>query len=186
VAPRALLKQAHGFQRLSLGMEIRRLQEGDAREFRELRRRALTSVPEAFAESLEEHLKTPLDVFAERFRGGGDENFVLGAFADGALAGTIGFYRDLRQKRRHRGWIWGMFVEPSLRGQGAGRQLLREAIARAGRIEGLRCVMLSVAATQTAARHLYTSEGFQPYGLEPEALQVNARFIDEEHMRLRL
>jgi RimJ/RimL family protein N-acetyltransferase len=58
-------------------------------------------------------------------------------------------------------------------------------LRRAATIPGLRCVHLSVAATQASARRLYSNAGFRSYGIEPEALMVGDRYIDEEHMILR-
>ena len=49
---------------------IRRLTETDAAEFFRLRREALEREPASFGESVEEHLKTPLDTIAQRLRGG--------------------------------------------------------------------------------------------------------------------
>jgi ribosomal protein S18 acetylase RimI-like enzyme len=167
-------------------MEIRRLTEADAQALWDLRATALQSEPEAFGESVEEHLQTPVETIAGRLRSGGDETFVLGAISDSALVGMVGFYRELRSKRRHRGWIWGMYLAPEWRGQGIGRRLLEAAIHRAEKIAGLQRLLLSVSSTQSTARHLYKSLGFSVFGTEPQALQVEGRFVDEDHMGFTL
>ena len=167
-------------------MEIRCLTDTDAQALWDLRTAALQSEPEAFGESLEEHLQTSVDRIERRLRSGGDENFVLGAVSDSALVGMVGFYRDLPSKRRHRGWIWGMYVAPTWRGKGIGRQLLEEVVRRAEKISGHQRLLLSVSVTQSAARHLYTSLGFGVFGNEPQALQVESRFLDEDHMGFTL
>ena len=165
-------------------MDVRRITPQDAEPLWRLRLQALDSAPEAFGESLEEHLQLPIEAFAGRIQSG--DNFVVGAFSDSVLVGMAGFYRDLRLKRRHRGHIWGMFVAPSSRRQGVAAALLQEVLSNARRIPGLRCVLLSVTSTQPSARKLYTNAGFRPFGIEREALLVGGSYLDEEHMMLRL
>jgi ribosomal protein S18 acetylase RimI-like enzyme len=167
-------------------MEIRCLADADAQALWDLRATALQSEPEAFGESSEEHLQTSVETIAGRLKSGGNESFVLGAISDSALVGMVGFYRELRPKRRHRGWIWGMYVAPDWRGRGIGRRLLEEVVRRAEKLSGLQRVLLSVSATQSAARHLYMSVGFSVFGTEPQALQVDDRFVDEDHMGFTL
>ena len=165
---------------------IRLLTADDAAAFWILRQEALGSVPEAFGESVAEHEATTVESFGERLRNGGEESFVVGAFDEDGLAGSTGFYRDTRVKRRHKGHIWGMYVAPRLRGQGAGEALLVEALREAGRCEGLRTILLSVSQSQAAARRLYERLGFRAYGVEPGALRVGDRYLDEEFLALRL
>ena len=167
-------------------MEIRRLTEHDAEAFWNIRQHALESIASAFGEAAEEHRETSIAQRAERLRQSSDEDFVLGAFVDSKLIGTIGFYRGRQLKRSHKGNIWGMFVVESHRGAGAGRALLQEAIRVARTIPGLRCILLSVSETQGAARRMYISAGFRPWGVEPGALKVGDDYFDEEYMILDL
>jgi RimJ/RimL family protein N-acetyltransferase len=62
--------------------------------------------------------------------------------------------------------------------------MMQAVIDRAVKLEGLEQIMISVAATQTAAIALYRALGFVPFGTEPRALKVNGRHIDEIYMAL--
>ena len=63
--------------------------------------------------------------------------------------------------------IFQMWVAPASRGSGAGRAVLKEALAWA-RGTGARRVRLDVAASNSPAMRLYRSCGFRPAGpLEP-------------------
>lgn len=86
----------------------------------------------------------------------------------------------------HKATIWGVFVNPSYRGQGIAGTLLAAATTHASAEWNTIQLMLCVNAENVAAKNLYTSQGFEPFGLEPRAMQINGRFYDEEHMCKRL
>ncbi|HYL74219.1 MAG TPA: GNAT family N-acetyltransferase [Bryobacteraceae bacterium] len=169
-----------------MSLEIRVLQEADAEAFRKLRRQALDREPLAFGEAPEEHQAQPFEAFARRLAAARDDDFVLGAFVDGNLVGTAGFARIQRVKRRHKGIVWGMYVDAGHRGLGVGRALLEALLARVRELPDLQQIQLSVTASQSAARKLYESLGFVSYGREPAALYTGGEFIDEAHMALEL
>jgi ribosomal protein S18 acetylase RimI-like enzyme len=167
-------------------MEIRLLTGDDASEYCRLRLEALEGDPEAFSSSPEEHKALSTDEVKRRLGAGGGGFLVAGAFENGQLIGTAGFYREKGPKVRHKGRIWGVYVTPKQRGAGFGRKIMELALERGQAIEGIEQVLLSVAATQTAAAKLYRSLGFEPFGREPRALKIGDRFIDEEYFILYL
>jgi RimJ/RimL family protein N-acetyltransferase len=168
------------------GIVIRRLLDTDAAAVWDLRLQALESAPEAFGESAAEHRRKTVDDFAERLRSGGAGSFIVGAFDGGTLVGTAGFYREHPMKRRHRGWIWGVFVAPEWRGKGVAHAMLARLVEDARAIDGLACILLSVSVTQEAARRLYRSLGFRSFGVQPKALCVDGQYYDEDQMILNL
>ena len=168
-------------------MQTRILSESDAAAFRTLRRERLEQDPRAFHESVEEHDAISAETIATRLRLASGENFVVGAFSSaGELIGMAGFSRSPRIKSRHKGTIWGVFVKPEVRGQGAGRAIITALIERARKESGLEQITLTVSTTQAAARRLYDSLGFKIFGTEPHALKVGGAYVDEDQMVLWL
>ncbi len=168
-------------------LTIRPLKEDDATSYRELRLRGLKESPEAFSSSYEEELAMPLEFTKQRLQEQTDspDGFTLGGF-DGELVGVVTVLRDRGIKRRHVGFVVGVYVAPEHRGKGVGSALLTEALRRAKSLPDLEQLHLGVAANNYPAVSLYRRLGFEPYGREPRALRIGDQYIDEDLMVLYL
>jgi ribosomal protein S18 acetylase RimI-like enzyme len=170
-------------------VEIRLLNERDAQALWNFRMLALQSDPWSFVESPQELQNIPAVEYATRLSANKTdhaENFVYGAFVQEKLLGMVGFYQEQPLKRRHKGWIWGVFVAPEARGQGLAKKLMSETSDRAANIPGLEIILLTVSVGQTVPRSLYESLGFRSIGIEPQGLKIGPDHLDEEHMYLKL
>jgi ribosomal protein S18 acetylase RimI-like enzyme len=164
-------------------MPIRQLHDTDVEIYRALRLTCLRESPHAFTNSYEEFSQRTNESIALQLRG--HENFTLGAFEADRLVGMVGFYRETALKLRHKGYIVSMYVLPEYRSRGLARALLIEAITRAKRLPDLKQLLLGVVETQTAAKRLYESLGFEVYGREPDAVKIGDEFFAEEFMVLK-
>lgn len=172
---------AHG---APAGRRIRRLQADDQVDYAAVRLRGLELHPDAFGTGAADwKAGTPEQV--RRSLEGGPEDVVLGAFADGALVGLVGLKREPKRSVRHKGTIWGLFVDPAHRRAGHGRALLVQLV-EAARGLGLVYVRALVTTTGVAALALFEGAGFTRYGLEQGGIEVAGQRYDQAYLRLDL
>lgn len=111
---------------------------------------------------------------------------VFGAFDGEVPIGITGVRREPLRQVNHKATIWGVFVKPSYSGRGIAQTLLSAATVHATKEWDTIQLMLCVNAENQPAKKLYTSHGFQTFGVEPRAMKVGERFYDEEHMHKQL
>ncbi|MBN8822083.1 MULTISPECIES: GNAT family N-acetyltransferase [unclassified Spirosoma] len=133
---------------------------------------------------------SPADQVHESFPTAGlPDSFTLGMLTDAdELAGSVSFRREghNRQKLRHKGLLFAMYVAHEYAGQGIGRQLIEETIRRAKQLPNMEQIILTVIASNWPARQLYKSIGFHSFALEPKAVKDGDLYYDEEQMILFL
>ena len=162
-------------------MQVRILTPDDASAFQALRLRGLQECPSAFASSYEEERGTPVAVIAERLATQ-EDRATFGAFQEQRLVGVVGLQREQLSKLAHKAYIWGMYVEPTVRSRGVGYRLVAQALSYAADDLRLRQVCLGVNAHNVAAITLYKRLGFVQFGLEPGFMLLNGELHDEVHM----
>ncbi|WP_186042328.1 GNAT family N-acetyltransferase [Burkholderia gladioli] len=157
---------------LPAAFEIVRLGPSRAEDYRTIRLAALQADPDAFGSTYELEAARGLDHFVERLAG----TAVFGAYCDGEIVGMAGLRREPGPRERHKGVLWGVFVEARVRGLGVGRALLDAVLAEAA--EELAQLTLAVAGADQRVRDWYVRAGFEVYGVEPRALSVPGGFVD--------
>jgi len=113
----------------------------------------------------------------EHFRQRLADTAVFGAFVDERVVGMAGFMRESSQKERHKGFLWGMYVEPAARRYRIGAALVQAVLDHAaGEVEQVR---LAVSHGNAAAIGLYERLGFMAYGHEPRSLKGPDGYSDD-------
>jgi len=163
---------------------IRLMTENDADIFKGLLLKAIIDTPTCFVANYDEEFLRPEREICNTIRPT-DSQCLFGKFNGPALLGMVGLRRQQLHQSRHKACIWGLFVEPVHRGTGIGRHLLNTVISRA-RSQGVLQIHLCVNADNRKAKNLYTSSGFERYGIEPRALYAGSQFYDDEYFILRL
>lgn len=157
-------------------MEIRRLGAEDAEMYRTIRLESLILHPEAFGSSYEEEKEAPV----EKYRASLPAVYTFGAFENGSLVGVVTLFPEGKRKMEHRASIYAMYVSKSVRGKGVGKQLVEAAIAQARELGRIEQIHLQVVTSNESAIRLYSSLGFEVYGLEKRALRIGDTYYDEE------
>ncbi|MEO7424920.1 MAG: GNAT family N-acetyltransferase [Fibrobacteria bacterium] len=116
------------------------------------------------------------------------DSFTLGAFAGDALCGVVSFNRDGgdREKLRHKGILFRMYVAAAFRGRGIAGMLIRAVLERADRLADIEQINLTVVAGNPKAKALYERAGFQAFALEARAIKWKGGYHDEYQMAYRM
>jgi len=119
---------------------------------------------------------------------GTPDSFTLGAFKDQQLAGIVSFQREGRdrEKLRHKGLLFRMYVHPQFRGEGVGRALVKDLLGRVEMLGDVEQINLTVVASNPVAKKLYEQFGFVSFAVERNALKWKGHYYTEEQMVLFL
>ena len=116
------------------------------------------------------------------------DSFTLGAYKDNVLVGIVSFTRDGgdREKLRHKGILFRMYVSKDFRGQGIAKKLINVLVERVKPISDIEQINLTVISNNTNAKMLYEQFGFFTFGSEPNAIKWRDKYFTEDQMMLRL
>ncbi len=116
-----------------------------------------------------------------------EDSFTLGAFIENELVGIVSFTRDGydREKLRHKGVLFRMYVTKNFRGLGIAKKLIQELIDRAKKIKDIEQINLTVIANNVNAKVLYEKFGFQTFGSENNAIKWKGKYFTEDQMVLK-
>ncbi len=120
---------------------------------------------------------------------GTSDSFTLAALTvNNQLAGVVSFQREgaTREKLRHKGLLFRMYVSADYGGQGIGKQLMERLIEKVKAGTDIEQITLTVIASNTTAKKLYEKFGFRTFATEKNAIKDNGVYYDEEQMVLFL
>lgn len=112
------------------------------------------------------------------------DSFTLGAYLDEQLLGVVSFARDGadREKLRHKGILFRMYVSNAARGKGVAGKLIDEVIQRVRLLGDIEQINLTVIADNAIAKLLYQKKGFITYSTEPRAIKWKGKYFTEDSM----
>lgn len=156
-------------------ISIRPADPNEWRTYRDVRLQALLDSPSAFGSTYEEEAGRTDANWAARIAAAtsSGQDRVLFARVGEDVCGLV--WCKLSTDEPMIANVFQMWVDSALRGMGAGRALLEEAIDWAERV-GARRIRLGVTAAETPAMRLYLALGFRPEG-ETEPLREGSSLM---------
>lgn len=167
-------------------MHVALLNASDATQYRELMLQAYEFAADAFTSTAAEREAEPESFWIRRIADPSGMSAAFGAFERQELVGTVALEFSAKPKTRHKALVIGMYVSPKARGAGVGRALLAAAVEYARAREGTLQLTLTVTEGNAPAVSLYTSAGFQSFGVEPLAILTPGGYKAKVHMWLPL
>ncbi|MDA5556565.1 GNAT family N-acetyltransferase [Shimia sp. MMG029] len=147
---------------------IRPLTPEDLEAYKALWIHGLTTEPEAFLLTAAEAAGALDSSLIAKLASGA----VIGAFEGTALVGFVAMHQGGPERLHHMADIGPLYIHPSARRRGLGRDLMC-AVIDAAKTRGFLQLELCVDATNTGARALYEAQGFAQFGLRPRSVIVN-------------
>lgn len=144
-------------------VEIRRIRASEGPLLMQVRLLSLLDAPYAFAGTYIDSVQRPSEHWSERAAtdsAGGNSAIYLAHAPDGVVGMAGAYQPDGEPDTRN---IYGVWVEPALRGQGLARRLVDTVLAWSESVGAQQC-QLWVAETNEPAVALYNALGFEDTG----------------------
>ena len=163
-------------------LEIKEIKSDQVERYKKFLRFGLINDEENFRLTKNDDLNSPFptnDTF---------DSFTLGAYSENELAGIVSFARDGidREKLRHKGILFRMYVSRDFRGKGIAKLLIEKLIERVKLISDIEQINLTVISNNANAKTLYEKFGFETYGSEQNAIKWKNKYFTEDQMKLKL
>ncbi|WP_207940561.1 hypothetical protein DOK78_001931 [Enterococcus sp. DIV2402] len=164
---------------------VRKLDLNDLSQFIDLRLKVLKEVPEAFASAYQKECDLQEEVFANRLKIT-DNQFTIGALDNNDLSCVAAFFRETREKSKHKGNVVAVYCLPEYRKKKIATIVMETLITEVRKIPDLIVLNLSVVSENNRAKQFYEKLGFVVYGKEPKALFDGQNYFDEYLLQLSL
>lgn len=164
-----------------MDIKISKINVDEWEKLKELRLEALKLEAFSFGSSYEDSLKSLDTKWKDQLQRSLDENLSVMLFAkDGNdLVGMIGAFWDDREKTKHVGNIFGVYVKSSYRGKGIGGLLMKAILGKLDSMLHIEKIKLSVVIQQIPALKMYEKYGFKIVGKCEKELCVDGVYYDE-------
>ena len=164
-----------------MNITISRLNLDEWSKYKKLRLEALKNEPSSFSSSYEDSLKSPNDKWKEELQKSHNEDSIVMFFAKdgGRLVGMIGAFWQDKEKTKHIGNIFGVYVNPGYRGKGIGKLLMEAILNKLNDMPQIEKIKLGVVMQQTPALKLYEKYGFKIIGKCTKELKIGNEYYDE-------
>lgn len=161
-------------------MEICKLKPEEWQAYKKLRLEALQKVPMAFGASYEESAARPDDEWKGKLEN--KKSYIFVARDGEDYIGMAAAFQEQGGKIKHIGYVWGVYVRDSYRGQKIGKKLMQAVLDELKNNSEIKKVNLNVNVNQLAAIKLYESLGFQIAGTLHKELKIADEYFDEYAM----
>lgn len=157
-------------------LEIRLLDDGDLKSFREIRLEALKLHPESFLGDYEVEKQKSDTFFLRKMH----RDKIVGCFhtKTGKLLGIVGYFVITPEgKRAHSAKIWGFYIRPDYRGRGFAKKMMEVLLDEIEQVAEK--ALLKVNARNHGVVRLYKKLGFVKYGFEARSLKIDGKYYDD-------